>query len=566
MHRRFPRICRLSAPLACLLATGLGCVGQIGDRGAGPSGGGGSTATGGGGSGVVITPPPANLPAESACTSNSPGPRLLRRLSGPELAATVRDLFRDPAAPVATVFNDPPVLGFTVDANALLVQGLTAQQLMDNAEQLAHWAVMNHLADLSPCATADAGCRQDLIRSFGKRAFRAPLSDGRVAAYDSLFAAEATFADGVEAVIGAMLQSPYFVYRGELGAGGAGAEVALTPYEVASNLSYLLTGTMPDDQLLAAADAGGLADAAQLDAQVDRLLADPRSQEMLMRFVTGWLGLDRLSTSVKDDTVFVLTDALRADMLGETRALVTDTFASGGGLPDLLMPDHSFLNLGLAQFYGMDTTGLGADFARVAYVPGGRDAGILAHASILTGYATAGTSSPTQRGHLVRTRLLCQNLPAMPADLDTKLKPPAQAESTRAHYGDHMAVQPCRDCHTMMDPVGFGFEHYDGFGRYRDQDNGFQVDATGTIAGMTGGDVTFDGVGQLASYLAGSNDVRQCLVRYWAYYAYGRASWSQDACTYAAVRDDAAAAQFSLESVLRGIIHAPHFSRRLQDM
>jgi hypothetical protein len=555
---------------ACALALGCAgggpCTGSIG----GSSGDPGSGGSGGDGSNIVITAPPLNLPPESACMTGSPGPRLLRRLSAPELTATIQDLFGDATAPVATVFNDPPVLGFTVDANALLVQGLGAQQLMDNAEQVAHWAVANHLADLAPCGSPDVACRQDFIRSFGRRAFRAPLTDARVAAYDALFAAESTFQDGVEAVVTAMLQSPYFVYRSELGAPGAaprGPEVPLTPYETAAALSYLLTGSAPDAQLSAAADANALSSPDQIDQQAQRLLADPRSQDMVMRFATGWLGVDRLYTTVKDDTVYMLTDAMRADMMAETRGLVVDTFNSGGGVTALLTADHTFLTAALAGYYGLDATGLGTSPLRVMLPAGGaRDPGILAHASLLTGYATAGTSSPTQRGKLVRTRVLCQTLPPMPNNLDTKLKPPTQAETTRAHYLEHSQQEPCASCHKLMDPVGFGFEHYDGFGRHRDQDNGFPVDATGTILGMNGeADVSFNGLTDMESQLVASPDVQRCLVRYWSYFAYGSASWPEDACTYQAVSNDAAGGQSGLRAVLLGIIHAPHFTRRAVD-
>jgi hypothetical protein len=516
----------------------------------------------------VITPPPTALPTESSCTSGSAGPRLLRRLSATEFAASVRDLFGDGNAPVATVFNDAPVLGFRVDSNGLLVRDLTGQQLMDNAEMVAHWAVTNHLADLSTCTTTDATCRQRFINTFGKRAFRAPLSSTRVADYDQLFVAEASFSDGVEAVVSAMLQSPYFLYRGELGGTTTnlpgGADVMLTPHEIASSLSYLLIGSIPDDELMAAADSGSLSTPQQIDLQATRLLADPRSRDAVMRFATGWLELDRLNSTVKDDTVFRLTDALRQDMASETRNLVIDTFNTDGGLGDLLTADHSFLNLSLAQFYGLPTGGLGAAFTKVPYPASGpRDRGILAQASVLVGHATAAASSPTQRGHMVRTRLLCLNVPPMPTNLDTALKPPQQIETTRKHYEQHGATEPCRTCHQMMDPIGFGLEHYDAFGRYRDQDNGFTVDTTGTLTGLPGGDVSFSGLADLSSIVAGRDEAKACLVRYWAYAAYGSASWDQDACTYAGIRQEAAANAFSMHSVLSAIIHAPHFTRRI---
>ena len=193
----------------------------------------------------MIPIPPSDLPDANACTSNSPGPRQLRRLSASEFTATVRDLFRDPNAPNANIFTDQPILGFTVDSGALLVQDLVGDALRDYAETVAAWAVANKLSQIASCTTMDATCRRQVISSFGKRAFRAPLPTARVDAYDQIFAAEATFAAGVEATVAAMLQSPYFLYRTELGpeTAGPGATVTLTPHEVASSLSYLLAGS-----------------------------------------------------------------------------------------------------------------------------------------------------------------------------------------------------------------------------------------------------------------------------------------------------------------------------------
>ena len=213
-------------------------------------------------------------------------------------------------------------------------------------------------------------------------------------------------------------------------------------------------------------------------AQAQRLLADPRSQDMLMDFMGSWLGLEKLYTTVKDDSVYMLTDTLRGEMASETRGLILDTFQNGGTFSDLLTADHSFLNQDLAQFYGFDTTGLGSTFTRVQY-PGGtsRDGGILAHASILTGFARADISSPTQRGHLVRTRLLCQYIYPPGASLDTTFHPDPTPTTTRAHYENAHAHGDCVGCHKQMDPIGYGFEHYDAFGRWRDTENGYPIDS-----------------------------------------------------------------------------------------
>jgi hypothetical protein len=150
------------------------------------------------------------------------------------------------------------------------------------------------------------------------------------------------------------------------------------------------------------------------------------------------------------------------------------------------------------------------------------------------------------------------------------LPPPAANQSTRALYEAHVnyadTTRNCPSCHVFMDKIGFGFEHYDGVGKFRTMDNGQTVDATGVVIGPpSGGDKSFNGVGELATYLAGDDDVNRCLVRYWSYYAYGNASWAQDACTYSAVKTEAAQGNFALKSVLMGVIHAPHFTRRAGD-
>ena len=553
--------------------TGSGATQGSGSGGKSSSGSGGASSSGSGGASSSALPvPPSALPKESACGGGSPGPRMLRRLSAAEMAATIPTLFGDTTVPMTGVFQDPSVLGFHIDANSLLVQDLNADQLMSNAEGIAHWAVTTPavLSRIAPCQTTDDSCQTRFITTFGKRVFRAPPSSDRVTAYKKIFAAETSFSDGAEAVISAMLQSPYFLYKTELGTSKSGM-FPLTPYEVATSLSYLLTGNTPDDNLLSAADSWSTPPTqAQVDAQVDRLLSPgPALQTALMGFFTGWLGLDRLATTAKDNNIFMLTDALRADMMSETTNLVVDTFTSGGSVGDLFSADHSFLNKNLATFYGISTNNLGTSFSRVSYpFPGPRDRGILAHASILNGYARPDISSPTQRGHLVRSRILCQDVPPPPANLDTKLHDPTSATpTTRAQYEQHMSQSPCNTCHTLMDPIGFGFENYDAFGRYRTTQNGAQIDPSNVIyqAGSTGQDLKGANLTELGMTLASSNDVKTCSARYWAYYAYGSVSWEQDGCTYDAIRTAAASGNYSLKSVLKAIIHASHFTTRVQD-
>jgi hypothetical protein len=552
----------------------------------------GQQPTGSAGSGAIVTAPTA-LPTENACsTPGSPGPRVVRRLTAGEFAASIGDLFGDKTVPVAEVFNDSRVLGFTVDSNTLRVQDLNADQLMTNAEAVANWVVstpaqMTQITQLATCSTHDANCAKLLIKNFGRKAFRTAIadSDPRIASYSALFMAEADFASGVSTVVSAMLQSPYFLYRSEIGPVGASGTVKLTSYEVASSLSYLLTGSMPDDTLLKAADSVPSNDAAALAKMVDdqaaRLLAPsgqdplpPAAQDALMNFMSGWLGLDRLYTNVKDDKVYMLSDAERADMATETKKFILDIWgaSTGNTVGDLFSANYTFLNQNLANYYNVHPDGVSGSFSKVT-LPSGRDSGILAQASILIGYARADLSSPTQRGHLVRSRLLCQDVPPPPAGLDTKFTPNTNLKTTRDQYLQGHAApdhQPCYGCHKIMDPIGVAFEHYDSFGRYRTDENGVTIDATGTIyaASASDGDVQVDGLSGpqgLQTYLAQSEEVKACLVRFWSYYAFGTAGWPQDGCTYDAIRAEAASKSYSLKSVLTAILHSPRFTTRVMD-
>src|SRR5579864_4210025 len=284
MRRFFPRF----APVASLLLAACAGSGRLGFQGTpeagaddGGSGADGSSPTGGS---TTLTLPTA-LAAPNPCTSGAPGPRKLWRLSAAEYAASIRSIFNDTAnaAPIPTVFSDPSVLGFSIDANALLVQDLNASQLEDSAEAIAAWAgTANKLSAFASCATQTSGapsstCATSFIQAFGRMAFRTTLaaSDPRIASYGKLFMAGSSNSDGAQAVISAMLQSPYFLYRSELGTQG-GSTFALTPYEVATELAYTLTGTTPDGPLLDAADSvssGSLSMANMIDQQAMRLVA-----------------------------------------------------------------------------------------------------------------------------------------------------------------------------------------------------------------------------------------------------------------------------------------------------
>jgi hypothetical protein len=552
--------------------------------GSGSSGGSAGGLLADGGSSAQTLALPTSLAAPNPCTSNVPGPRKLWRLTAAEFTASIRSIFNDTAnaAPIATIFSDPSTLGFSIDANTLLVQGLNASQLEDNAEAIAAWAATsNSLAPFASCAQQSTGaptasCATSFIQAFGRAAFRTTLAsnDPRIATYSKLFMAGSSNSDGAQMVVSAMLQSPYFLYRSELGVQTNGT-FALTPYEVTTELAYTLTGTTPDTTLLNAADAvnaGTLTMTAMINQQVTRLLGSGSTagSVAVMGFMDGWLGLSRLYTTAHDATVYQLTASLQQDMWNESQGLILEAFSGGGTFGSVLTADHSFLNQELATFYGIPTTGLGTSFTPVKYAGATtRDPGLLATGTILNGYARPDTDSPTQRGHMVRSRMLCQAIPPPPPGLNTTFMPSTMVETTREHFINEHEQGVCASCHQLMDWIGFAFESYDGWGRYRTTENGLPIDNTAIVYEDPEGNddhlTGLSGTQSLPSFLAQSSDVTQCMERYWTYYTYGTSTWAQDACTYDAIGTEAQTNGQTLQSILLAIIHAPNFTSRVQD-
>jgi hypothetical protein len=590
------RSTRLPIPTLLLSATALGllaaaCAGRdyhadpsgTGGSGSGGSGSGGSGNTAGGADGGALTLA-TELPEANPCTSNAPGPRKLWRLSASAFTASIHSIFNDTsnAAPVATVFSDPAVLGFSVDANALLVQDLNASQLEDNAEAVAAWAGQSgQLNQFASCANSTTGspsssCATSFIQAFGRAAFRTTLasSDPRIASYTKIFMLGSSNSDGAQAVVSAMLQSPYFLYRSELGTAAGANTFTLTPYEVASELAYTLTGTTPDSTLLSAADsvaAGNLSMSNMIDQQAMRLVASGTASNAVavMGFMNGWLGLPRLFTTAHDATVYQISSTVQSEMQTESQDLIMEAFNGTGTLGSLLTADHSWLNGDLASYYGISGVS-GSTFQSVKYAgKTSRDPGLLATGTILNGYARPDADSPTQRGHLIRSRMLCQPIPPPPPGLNTTFMPSSTVETTRDHFINEHEQGQCAGCHKAMDWIGFAFENYDGWGRYRTTDNGLPTDDTAVIYGDPQGNddhvMGLSGAGSLSAFLAGSDDVTHCMQRYWTYFTYGSSSWAQDGCTYDAVYNESKSSGFSLKSTLMAIIHAPSFTTRVQD-
>lgn len=505
---------------------------------------------------------------QGTCDAETPGPRQLRRLTHEEYDNTVHDLLGTSATPAAAFAADDVVAGFDNNAAALDVSGLLADQYRSAAEDLADEA---NLAAILPCdpAAGQAACATLFIEDFGLHAFRRPLSADDIARYYTLWSTVATdegFDVGIRWVITAMLQSPHFLYRMELGSLGDDGDFQLSGWEVATELSYLYWATTPDDELLDAANRGDLDTPEGIATQVARLTADPRAANTVARFVEQWLELDRVQTVSRDAATYpAFTDSIRDQLQGETDRLVSDLAGSGATLADAFTARHSYVTDELAAYYGFapGTGAADADGYRYVELDGTKYGGLLTQGSLLATWALPSSSSPIHRGVLVREHLLCQDLPPPPSNLDTSPPEVDPSLSTRERYAAHSADPACAICHDLIDPIGFGFEAYDGVGRWRADDDGHPIDATGEIIGSSDTVGTFDGVFQLGTMLATSPEVQRCYSVQTVTWATGIADDAHLTCAAEAAASAVGPGELPLTGPLAAVVAMPHFRSRV---
>ena len=542
-----------AAALAALLAAA--CTGAIDGKGkaagpgshpggpgpsTGPSNGPGSSSSGPGASGPGPAGPGAG--PGSACNPIDPGPSPLRRLTRVEYDATVRSLLGTAANVAAELFPaDEEQFGFDNSAEGRGLNGALAEGYLKAAERLAKDAV-TRLSTLLPCdpaAKGEATCLDQFLDGFGQRAWRRPLEPGEK---DNLKAAfnvgkgTGGFASGIDAVIQVMLMSPQFLYRDERGIDEPGQSYRrLTSWELASRLSYLLWGSMPDDQLFAAARDGKLSTREQIAAQARRMVGDERALAMMRNFYGQWLQLRQLDSLTKEPEAFpAWKEEIPKLMRQETEGLVQHILGKDGDgkLSTLFTAPYTFVNGPLAAFYGM--TGVTGDQFRKVDVDPAQRAGIVTQGGFLASHATpeVGLTALIFRGVFVREHYLCEPLPEPPENA-AEMSPPVTPTTTpRSWSKARMEIAACGACHASIDPIGYGFEGFNGIGLPTSQ----PTDTTGEIAGT---DVSgpFSGPVELARKLAGSKQAQACVATQWFRFSQGRMEDSQrDSCSLTSLK------------------------------
>lgn len=482
----------------------------------------------------------------------------LHHLTRGQYARTVRDLLGVESSVSDGFAPDENTDGYEVGSR---VAPLLAEQYFDAAEHLSERAVTENLAALVPCepASGDEACARAFIASFARRAFRRTATAEEQDGLLGLYRANAGFGfeAGIQAVIMGALASPAFLYHAEPAPEGArpGDVVPLDDFALASRLSYFLWGSMPDDALLDAAAAGEL----DVEAQARRLLADPRSTEGLLDFARQWLSLDALDGMRRDAERYPEFAADTGPRLrASIEAYVAEVFrGEDPSVEALLLGTFGYFDGPLAASLGIEGVE-GDELVRVELDPAERR-GLLTQPALLAVLAKPNQSDPIHRGLFVRQRLLCQQLPPPPDDIAVVAPDPAPGLTTRERFAEHTANARCQGCHVLIDPLGFGFEHYDAMGRWRDLDEGRPVDASGEVFSTQDADGPFDGIPDLAAQLATSRQVRECVALQAYRYAMGRTESTRDACSVADMQEDFRTSDYDLRELFVAIVRTEAF-------
>lgn len=405
---------------------------------------------------------------------------------------------------------------------------------------------------------------QPLVR----RAFRRPVSDRDLEPYVQ-FVSRALqrgekFERGMQVALQAVLVSPEFLFRVETPGGPKwdGRSERITDHELATRLSYFLWASLPDDELFAAAEAGRLQQPDVLEAQVRRMLQDPRSERLVSSFAGQWLGLRKLATNevAPDPAVFPdFNDQVRRDLWLETERFFGAIVREDRRITDLINGRYTFVNERLAKLYGIP--GVQGEEFRQVDVDGSRRSGIVTHGSILTLTSYPTRTSPVKRGEWVLSNLLGDAPPEPPPVV------PALDETQKAHPDLslreqlvlHRADPGCASCHVVMDEIGFGLENFDAIGRWRDKDGPHPINPVGTLPGGE----TFSGPAELVAILSQrQDDFTRCLAEKLLTYALGRGLEYYDRCTINNIVQRTRESDYRFSALVLGIVSSDPFQKR----
>ena len=483
--------------------------------------------------------------------------------------------------------------GFGNDADLQSVSDLLAEKIYSVAESIAARATQDsaalgrlHACTLQLSASNEEACAISIVSALLPRAFRREVTASEIAEFVELYrssrtlATSVTFGEGVATVISAILQSPEFIYRPELGTEVPGnpAVKQLTGSEIATRLSYLFWQTIPDAELTQAAESGALATREGVRAQAERLLADPRSHAAVGFFFDNLLPISDLANLTRNEQLFpTFSASLGAAMRKEVqRTLEHEIFENTtpvagspyapGSWPAVLTAPYTFVNQALFDFYGAGsfaegTKVTGTELQKVSLNPSER-LGLLTLAGMMAGTTTTNLTNPVLRGGFVVKHLMCREIP-LPA-FAVAPPEPYTGRTARERYGKHSAEPGCAGCHQFLDPLGLALENYDAIGRYRTTERATidgvtydtPIDPSGRVPGVEG---VASGPIDLVRLLATSQEVQDCFAINWMQFAYARVLDAEDECNRRSVLGSFKASGHDVKQLLIALTEADAF-------
>jgi hypothetical protein len=562
---------QISEPSSVNLPGGSAPGKTPGAGGAAPGGPAGTTQ-----GGPAITGPGSKSPATLDCSGKqAAAPAPLARLTNLEYRNTVLELFPGITIPEVDLPADNVVEGFDNNAKAQTPSPTLIEQYRANA-QAAGAAVAARVDVALPCKATTAAeqdsCGKQWIDTFTPRAYRRPITADERVRLNALFASAKTsygFNTAVSMVVQAVLQSSSFLYRVELGGPAKSGVAALSGYELASRLSYFFWDSMPDKELTDAAASGALDTATGVEDQARRLLDDPKAHDAVASFFRQWLRFDKMNRMEKSATLYpAWNEDMAASLRTSTEKFVDRVFWDMGGSLNALLTDSStFVDANIAPIYGLPATGAKTSATSMTLTdtnPAQRS-GILTQAGLMAAFAHETTDSPVLRGVFVLDRLLCSAPPPPPPGVTgsiTETTGSAQPMTTRDRFALTHEAGECASCHHTIDGFGFGFEHYDAIGKWRETENGFNINAKGWIVGTRDADGEFDGAVELGQRLAQSTQVSDCVASQWFRYSLGLGAADVNSCDVAPATKAFTANDGDMRELMIATVMSDAFRRR----
>ena len=498
---------------------------------------------------------------------SAPAPTL-RRLTQEQYRNTIVDLFGEDIAVPAQLEPDTAVSGFMeVGASVTTISSRgveqyeraayeLAAQIMDSEELRQQWV------PCTPQGSTDTACASQAIEILGLRLWRRSLEETEQQALAQLADNSAEilgdFYDGLQYAIAALLQSPNFLFRVELGETDPDHTDTLrfTNLEMASRISYFLWNSTPDEELLQAALASELTTETGLLNQIDRLLESPKAQRGVRAIFTDLYQLYRLDNLAQDPTLFTHMSAEVGPSAREETLLGIESliFEMDEDYRKLFTSRTTHVNRTLAAIYsipapskdGFAVTEIQDDTGRV---------GLMGQVSFLALNAHPVSTSPTLRGMFLREVLLCQNIPAPPSDVDTSIpEPSGNTVTLRDRIDEHLQNDFCASCHQLTDPIGLAYETFDALGRYRATEGGAPIDPSGELDGAEFSDAT-----ELSRLIANHERLGPCLVEHLHMYATGHELSSGEETAHDWLADEFKRGDHRILSLMREIILSPSF-------